>query len=426
MSERSATLPAYLHLLRGNRNFRLLWSAQTVSELGDWLYTVAVFSLLLEFTGAAKSVALAFVLQVLPQFFISPAAGIINDRISRKRVMIFADWTRAAIVACMMLVRGPHLIWFLYTLLFLETLMWALFEPGRTGVVPNIVREGELIAANTLSSTTWSVNFALGAALGGIVSSWLGRDAVFVLDSLSFVASALLISRMRFKEPHVAAAGPVCARDLVDFTPIAEGIRYVRSDRRLLATLFVKGGLGLLGANWVLLPIMGERLFPVRLAGFDAHRAGMLGMSLLLSARGVGAIIGPVLAGYWAGTESARLRIGIVLGFMLAGLAYVALGSAPGLALACLAVIVAHAGGSTVWVFSTTMLQQMTDDKFRGRVFSAEFAFMVLTLAASSYGAGLLVDAGVPVRTVAVVAGVLMLAPAAAWAWAMRLWRVAG
>ncbi len=245
---------------------------------------------------------------------------------------------------------------------------------------------------------------------------------MFVLDSLSFVASALLISRLRFNEPHIAAAGAVRLRDLFNFTPIADGIRYVRSDRRLMATLFVKGGLGLIGANWVILPIMGERLFPVRLPGFDAHRGGMLGMSLLLSARGVGAIIGPVLAGYWAGTRSARLRIGIVLGFILTGLSYVALGSARGLALACLVVIVAHAGGSTVWVFSTTMLQQLTDDKFRGRVFSAEFACMVLTMSASSYGAGLLVDAGTPVRTVAVLAGAVMIVPAAASAWALRLW----
>ena len=175
MAARPDSFRAYIRLLRTNRNFRLLWFAQIISEQGDWLYAVAVYSLLLEYTGSAKYVGLAFVLQVLPQFFVSPAAGVINDRLSRKKVMIFADWSRAAIVLCMVLVRGPHLVWLLYTLLFLETVLWALFEPGRSAVIPNIVGESELMVANTLSSTTWSFNFAMGFAVGGALAAYFGR-----------------------------------------------------------------------------------------------------------------------------------------------------------------------------------------------------------------------------------------------------------
>src|SRR5687768_12759194 len=156
MESGSVSLSAYSRLVRTNRNFRLLWSAQIVSEIGDWLYTVAIYSLLLEFTGSAKAVALAFVLQVLPQFVVSPAAGVINDRLSRKRVMIAADWTRAAIVLTMVLVRSPEWIWFLYVLLVLETFMWALFEPGRSAVIPNITTGTDRLVANALSSTTWA------------------------------------------------------------------------------------------------------------------------------------------------------------------------------------------------------------------------------------------------------------------------------
>ena len=100
----------YLALLRKNRNFRLLWMAQVVSEIGDWFYTVAIYSLLLEYTGSAKSVALAFTLQVMPQFFASPTAGVINDRLSRRKVMLFADWARAGIVAGVLLIRGPETV----------------------------------------------------------------------------------------------------------------------------------------------------------------------------------------------------------------------------------------------------------------------------------------------------------------------------
>ena len=86
-----------VRLLTGNRNFRLLWSAQVISEVGDWLYAVVLYSLLLEITGRAESIGIALVLQLLPQLFVSPMAGVVNDHLSRKRVMIGSDVARAVI-----------------------------------------------------------------------------------------------------------------------------------------------------------------------------------------------------------------------------------------------------------------------------------------------------------------------------------------
>ncbi len=409
----------YLRLLRTNRNFRLLWFAQIISEQGDWLYMVAVYSLLLEYTGSAKSVGLAFVLQVLPQFFVSPAAGLINDRLSRKEVMIFADWSRAIIVLCMVLVRGPQLVWLLYTLLFLETILWALFEPGRSAVIPNIAGESELMVANTLSSTTWSFNFAMGFAVGGALAAYFGRDFVFVLNSLSFMLSALLIGRMKFSEPHAENRPALKARDLADFSPIQEGIRYVWRDPRLRTTILVKAGLGLMGANWVLLPIFGERIFPIHRAGFNQRQAGMLGMSLLMACRGIGAIIGPVVSGYWAAGIKSRMRLGILFGYLAAAAGYLVLGHAPGLGMACAGIILAHAGGSTLWVFSSTLLQLQTEDRFRGRVFSAEWALSVVTMSLSSYSAGVLIDRHVAAATIATATGLAVLIPAVLWTMAL-------
>ena len=106
----SVSLGSYARLLSGNRNFRLLWSAQVVSEIGDWFYTIAIYNLLLQLTGRAGSVALALVLQVLPQTFIGPTAGVVNDRLRRKHVMIAADLGRVLIVLCMLLVRSKQMV----------------------------------------------------------------------------------------------------------------------------------------------------------------------------------------------------------------------------------------------------------------------------------------------------------------------------
>lgn len=424
MATGGVTLSAYAKLVRGNRNFRLLWLAQIVSELGDWFYSVAIYSFLLEVTGSAKTVGLAFVLQVLPQTIVSPAAGVLNDRLSRKQIMIVADWLRAGIVLCMMLVRSRNMIWLLYVLLFSETVLWALFEPAHNAVIPNITEgDEELVIANTLSSTTWSFNFAVGAALGGLVAAFFGRHTVFALNALSFVLSALLIGRMRFAEPHSDNLPRVRWREFADFSPIVDGARYVWRDRRLLATMLVKGGLGFMGTNWVLIPIFGIQIFPLHAPFLSANQEGTLGMSVLMASRGVGALLGAFVGTWFTGFSPPRLRMSILVGFLLGALGYVGLSMAPSLLLACLTLVVAHSGGSMIWVASTTLIQQQTDDRFRGRVFSAEFAINMLTLSAASYGAGVSVDWGAAPRTVALATGLLVILPALCWAYALRLWK---
>jgi hypothetical protein len=413
-------LAAYFQLLRRNRNFRLLWLAQVVSETGDWFYSLAVYSLLLDLThNRAAAVGLAVVLQVLPATFVSPTAGAVNDRVSRKAIMIGADVARFFVVLGMLLVRTPGMVWLAYPLLFLETVGVAFFEPAHSAIIPNLVPESEILQANALASITWSFCLAVGASLGGVTAVLLGRDAVFVINALSFLGSAWLIRRMNFAEPHTEGLPPLTRHDLFDYTPIADGFRYIRSHPRLFATVFVKLGGGLLGANLVLLPMLGQKVFPMHWAGLDPRRGAVLAMSLLMGSRGLGTMICPVIASRWAGTRQARLRAAICVGFLFSCAGYLWLGHAPSLAIAALAVAVAHGGSSINWVFSTTLLQLYTEDRFRGRVFAAEFGLCMLAISVSSYVAGLALDWGVNPRTFATILGCVMLAPTAAWAAAM-------
>jgi len=411
---------SYLRLLRGNHNLRRLWGAQVVSEIGDWFYTLAIYNLLLQLTGHAGSVALALILQVLPQTLIGPTSGVVNDRVRRKQVMIAADIGRMVIVLCMLLVRSKEMVWLVYPLLVAETLLAAFFEPARSSVIPNIVEREDVVLANTLSSTTWSINLMVGATAGGFVAALLGRDAVFVLNALSFLISAVLIMSMRFAEPHAEGAHPLRLRELVDFSPILDGIRYVRAHARLRSTVFVKAGNLIIGPGWVLFTVMGQTEFAVRWHGLDPARGAFLGMSLILGARGLGALLGPVLTAPWAGHWIPRLETAIVWGYLGAAAGYTLLGVASHLWQACLCVMLAHFGSSIVWVFSTTLLQLQSDDKFRGRVFAADLGLCMFTIAAGAYLAGRFVDMGFAARHVASAAGLIMLIPAALWAWAIR------
>jgi predicted MFS family arabinose efflux permease len=372
-------------------------------------------------TGHASSVALALVLQVLPQTFIGPTAGVVNDRLRRKHVMIAADVVRVFVVLAMLLVRSRSTVWLVYPLLLAETLMAAFFEPARSAVIPNIAARWEVLIANTLSSATWSVNLLIGASVGGVVAAFFGRNVVFLLNALSFLVSAMLIAGMHFSEPHAESAARLRPHDLVDFSPVLEGIRYVRNHRTLLPTVFAKAGELMIGPSWVIFTVMGAHEFAVHWRNVDTARGAMLGMSILLGGRGLGALAGPLIAARWAGRSDRRLQLGILFGYLTIALGYGTLGSSRTVWMAAACAMIAHAGGSTVWVFSTTLLQLHTDDRFRGRVFSADLGFSMLTIAAGAYLCGRLLDAGLSARSVATWTGVVMLVPAALWALAMRM-----
>ncbi|HEV2397263.1 MAG TPA: MFS transporter [Candidatus Sulfotelmatobacter sp.] len=413
------SLASYMRLVRSNRNFRRLWLAQIVSEIGDWFYTLSIYTLLLQLTGHAGSVALALVLQVIPQTFAGPTAGVVNDRIKRKHVMIAADLIRCVVVLMMLFVRSPSIVWLVYPLLLAETTMAAFFEPARNAVIPNIAEAGEVLAANTLSSATWSVNLVIGASVGGVVAAFLGRDAAFVLNALSFLVSAILIAGMRFREPHAESALPLKMKDLVDFSPVWEGITYIRTHRALLPAVFAKAGELMVGPSWVIFTVMGAREFAVHGRNISPAGGAMLGMSILLGGRGLGALVGPLISARWAGHNDQRLRLGILFGYITIAFGYGSIGICRSVWTAAGCAALAHAGGSTVWVFSTTLLQLRTDDRFRGRVFSADLGLASFTFATTAYACGRFLDSGVSARTMATGTGLFMFIPAAVLGWVL-------
>ncbi len=420
MSSPTISIFEYGRLVRGNRNFRRLWLAQIVSEIGDWFYTIAIFSLLLDLTGKAQSVALGLVLWVLPQTFVGPIAGAVNDRISRRKVMIFADLARVVIVGSMLFVRSAQSAWLIYPLIFMETVMAGFFEPARNSVIPNITPERDVIVANTLASTTWSFTLAIGSLIGGVVAATLGRQAVFIINALSFLVSAMFISRMHFEEPHITHQS-LTVREVFDYSPMIEGFRYIGHDLRMLAMVCLRGGTGILGASWVLFPVFGQRV--LRIPDLPRGDHALVGMSILLTARGLGSLIGPLIASHWAGIDQRRLRRGVLFAFVIAGAGYVMFGMSATIWVAAAVVLLAHAGNSIVWVFSTTLLQLNTDDRFRGRIFSADFGIAMAVIAASAWISGKAIDSGVSPRIVAAAVGASMIIPTLLWASAQRLWK---
>lgn len=406
----------YVELLRRNRDFRLLWLGQVVSQLGDWFNTIALFTLVSELSGSGRAIGLVFVARFLPGVVLGPLSGVVADRFSRRAVMIWSDLLRAAVVLGFLLVRRPEHLWIVYTLTVMQLALSTFFEPARSAAIPSVVSTRELIAANAISSVTWSAMLTLGAAAGGEVTTWFGARAAFVLDSLTYLLSALLIAGVRLPPRPARARGPLTVGRALGLADTLEGLRYVWRRPRVLALMLVKPAWGLGGGILTLLAVFGERIFP---AGGSAAR----GISILYAARGIGTAIGPFVARRLAGDTRARMQRAIGLSFLVGGAFYVAFGLSTSFPVAVVVLAAAHAGGSVLWMFSTVLLQQRVEDDFRGRVFAAELMLITLTLAASNYATGEALDRfHFSPRSVTVAIGLFFCLPGLLWLLTRRWW----
>ena len=399
----------YFGLLKGNVRFRRLWLAQVISEMGDWFYSIAVYDLILKLTGSGQAVSYAIIIQLLPWFFMTPLAGYMADHFSRRRLMILADVVRGMVVLGLLFVRSAADLWLIYALLGLEVMFAAIFEPARNALIPNITKPEELLPANALSSATWSFALTVGAALGGVVTAVLGRNTSFVVNSLSFFVSAVLIQRIAVSETHAAAVRGSDGARANGASVLRESIAYFRSNPRVTVLVLAKTGLGLAGGYLLLLAVFGEKVFAV--AGH-----GSLAIGLLYAARGAGAGTGPIIGDYLTRGVESRMWKTLGASFLLMALAYCAFARAPNLPLAMLAVFCGHMGGSNVWVVSTTLLQMHTSDRFRGRVFAVDFGMNMLTASGSNYAVGVGLDVfKLGPRQLAQTLGMVLLHPAALW-----------
>jgi predicted MFS family arabinose efflux permease len=410
------TQVGYIDLLRRNRSFRQLWLGQVVSQMGDWFDTIALYTIILKLTGSGRDVGLLLVARFVPSFFFGPISGVIADRFSRQRIMIVSDLLRAVVVLGFLFVRRPEHLWIIYVLTVFQLGLSTFFEPAKTAAIPSIVEDRELVAANAISSVTWSAMLTIGAALGGFITGLFGTDVAFILDAATYLLSAALIASIHLPKRQKRERQKVSLGRLLGIRETIDGIKYVKDRPRVLAALLVKPAWGIGGGILTLLAVFGERIFPV---GKDA--AG--GIGVLFAARGIGTAVGPIVARRISGEGNRRMQASIGIAFLIAGLFYMLFGSATGFIFALVFLGIAHCGGSILWVFSTVILQRAVADNFRGRVFAAEMALVTLTMAASNYVTGELLDRfQISPRIVTVGIGMFFVLPGITWFFTQRWW----
>ena len=381
--------PAAVFSILRFRGYRRLWLAQVVSQVGDWLNRMAVLSLIDRLSGTHEAVlalgllfATELATRLAPTALIAPLAGPIADRLPRRLLMVAADLIRALVVLALCLVDEPSEIGWLYGLVVVQMTIAPFFEAARSASVPNLVPLDRLTDAHALSAATWSTMLAVGSALGGVAVTFVGARGAFTLDAVTYLCSALLLSGLRLPAPPDHPA-PFALMDVIGARDLRRAWRHARG-LGLAPVLLAKAAWGMGGGFLVVLSILGAKSFPGVSTG--------LAIGLLYAARGVGTGLGPVLGRRLVGDDARSMARGITLSFLVAAAGYASLPFAQSLLAACLAVGVAHLGGSTIWVFSTVLWQRRVEDVYRGRVHSLDFLLMTSSFALWGFATGVLYD----------------------------------
>ena len=374
----------YVEFFFSNAKFRRLWAASVISLLGEWFNTIALFFLILEYSGSEFLLGILFSVRMALFAVSQPVNGLLADRFSRKSLMLWANLLQVGLALSFLLVDGPEDMWWLVTLSGLMMLLHGVYVTAERAALPNIVDEEDLITANAIDSASWSTALCIGAMLGGIVVSIWGTDMAFIIDSYTFLLSSLLLIPLNFTQNiDPSMKGPLFSKAIAN---IKIGWSRIYSDKKLLRIVFAKSSWNLAGAGLagVFLVLAGSEL-----TGYGAA----FGFGLFFFARGIGTGIGPLLArAIFKDKAKWPSLIGILV--TISGFFYLLVGLSLDiyLPLTVLLIICAHSASGGNWVLSTVLTQTWVEDEVRGRVFSMDMLILGSSAALSTTVAGYLVE----------------------------------
>jgi MFS family permease len=379
-------------LLR-NVRFLRLWAGQGISFVGDFVSTVALVILVVDLSGSASAVGGLLVARLVPTLA-SPLVGVLADRLDRRAILVTSDLARAILILAAVFARD---LFVLYGLVFLMGLARTFFNPTIRAAFPSVVGEGDLTRANALINGTFSVSYAAGPALGGLLVSVTGVNAAFVLDAATYVISAAFLSRIPLPRSQTGDGAGF-------FGELRDGMSYLAGSRVPLAIV--------VGAFLTILTVNATVPAEVFLAK-QTFGAGDAGYGLLVSIWGGGMVLGSALIGVLG--HRIKLIPVYFLGIFVGALALAGTGLAPTFILALGVLAVAGISNGIDNVTTDTILQKRVNEAFLGRVFAVRFLTYSVGEALAYPTGGLIVDAVGPRSTyllaglATAVAGLLIL-----------------
>lgn len=355
----------------GHRAYRLYFTGQIVSTVGTWAQKVAQAWLVLELTGSGTLLGVTAGLQQTPTLLLTPWAGLLADRVDRRTILLWTQWTAAvpALVLAVLAATDRVTVPVVMVLAVVVGVVEAFDKPVRHTFAADIVPPEDVPNAVTLNSTMFNAGKVLGPAAAGLAISVAGVAATFAFNVLSYLVMAVALSRIRPAEIHPREVPPTTKG------AVRAGFTYARRTPVIAAVLTLTTITGLFAYEWnTLVPLLARDFSP------EASTIGFF-----FAAMGAGAIVGSLsLAGVLVATPRVFL---CAAGVFVVVLALVAL--SPSMALALVALFILGAAATTFRALATALVQLESDPGMRGRVVS----LLIMALNGTSPVSGPLVGA---------------------------------
>ncbi|TDD12441.1 MFS transporter [Nonomuraea diastatica] len=352
------------------RDFRLLWAARAVAGLGTSMLVVAIPAHVFAVTGSVLATGVTLAFEYLPSLLLGPFAGVLADRWDRRRLMVATDLVHVLAISVALLARTPETIWLVYVAVLGQGTAAVFFRPAAQAHIPAVVGTGPaLTSANALSAVTTGVIGLGGPPLGGLLFAFNGIGAVVAASAAAGLLSAATIAMTsaRPRDPGTASRNV-----LAGARGIGQGLRHIG---QAAATR------GLLATNSLYL--LANAALTALLVPFGVTRlGGSVEVGYLLSALGLGFLLGAPLSHRLADRHSARTTV--AAGQALVAAAFALLFNSTALPLALVAALLLGLPAVTVLVSVQSWVQRTTPEGLLGRVTAA---FLTMEAAATMFGA---------------------------------------
>lgn len=383
------------------RDFRYLWAGTLLMSAGQWIQQVTVSWLVYDLTGSATLLGAVSGLRTLPFLLVAPGAGVVADRLDRRRLILAFQLSLALVTLGMALVllTGRLRTWHLFAFTLLSGTLWSFSQPVRQAIVSNLVPRRHLTNALALTSFGFNISKLIGPTLAGFLIVWVGAGGNFLLQALTYLGVTLTIVRIRLSTP--ASARPQSSM----MSDLKEGVRYVRSTRLVSSLLLTALVPAVIAMPYLSLMPVFQR---------DVLGVGADGLGLLMSAPAAGAILATLFVASTAHTTG-RPGLQLLLGLALMGVCLMVFSQTRLLWQALAALTALGAAQMLFLIRNSATLQTVVPDVLRGRVMSLYMLEWGLVPLGTVLAGAATDRAGAPATLATMGLVVILLACIAAW-----------
>ena len=332
---------------------------QFISYFGTWFSQVALFSMIVSFGADEMTIALMATMAMLPAVLLAPVIGIVIDKIEFKKLMIMLLSLELLMTLGFILIDSLEYVWVLMILIFLRSAGASMLFSAEMSLFPKLVKGEMLKNTNEIHSVIWSLCYALGMAIGGVVTYYMGFDMAFIIDAMLYsIAIDLALGLKLSLEKKVFLES--------NWVMLKEGFSYLLSQKKILHLILLHASLGLTSFDALI----------TLLADFEykAIVAVPLAIGWMNAMRALGLMIGPFFISAKVNTSNLHYF------FILQGMAIVLWSQMQdNLYMALIALFITGFFITTLWSYTYLLIQEETEEKYMGRVISYNDMFFMLS-----------------------------------------------